>query len=79
MNYEIESALRQKVDEWKFSSLQQKCDKLENEIHSLERRLSYVESKLSNHSDMMTRLVQLMIDSETIEDVSALHEIKNYL
>lgn len=79
-NYEIESKLRDKVDNWKFNALEQEVSSLKNENRQLREIIGRCESKFQNYYEAITQLSRVLIDSgEFEEDENTLHSISQYL
>lgn len=79
MNYEIENALRNKVDNWEINSLKQRVDQLANDNRDLQEKLSRTNSKLQNHYSAINRLIQILIESDRFTEEDQFFEIKQYL
>lgn len=79
MNYELERALRDKVDNWTFHALQNEVSKLQSENRQLQEELNKVQSTLRNRYEGLDKLITMMIDSELFPDTDLLFSIKQYL
>lgn len=79
MNYEIQQALSRKADDWQLNALRQEVQSLKHEISHLQQQLGYNQSRLSNHSEAIRRLIQMMIESGQFVETNELHEIMQYL
>ena len=79
MNYEIEQALRKKVEEWEFNSLKQDVDRLKNENNSLERKCNDLEQKVNNQTEAIRSIISLIVESNVFPETSNLINIQHYL
>jgi predicted component of type VI protein secretion system len=83
MNYDVQEALRRKVDDYQFHALEQKVGHLENENRELTRALDNAKGRLENQYRAIDSLIQMMIEREVNPEISynvdALYNLKNYL
>jgi len=79
MNYELESKLRDKADNWRVDNLQSEIRSLKNEVDELRKTIGRNESRMSNQIYVIRQLVQVIIDNKLLtENESILYEIMNY-
>ena len=80
MNYEVQQALGNKVDNWKHHSLEQKVDSLERDKNKLERQIGNLESKLSNYYYVIEQMISMIAEKEIFhEEYNQLHQLKQNL
>lgn len=79
-NWEIESKLREKVDNWKFNSLEQEVSSLKRENQQLRETIGRCESKFQNYYEAISQITRVLIESEEFEDnEDTLRSIPQYL
>ncbi len=79
MNYEIESKLNDKVDNWQFHALQQEVSSLKNENRQLKDSVKRCENKFQNYYSAFEMLQRILLDSGQITETEDLHSIMQYL
>jgi len=79
MDYNVERALRGKVDEHTFNALKQEVDRLKQENRDLRGDIERIESKLRNNYTTSEALINALIESDKFEDTNRLFEIRMQL
>ena len=79
MNYEVESKLRDKVDNWKFHSLEQEVSTLKNENRQLREDVQRCENKFQNYFNAFELLQRILLESGQITETNDLHSLLQYL
>ena len=79
MNYEVQQALSNKVDTWKFNALQQEVYGLQSENRNLRENLSILNNRVQNHYSAIEQLIQILIDNDVVIDTDQLFNIRQYL
>lgn len=79
MNYEIENALRRKVDDYEFHSLKNEVNRLEHQIKTLENQIQGLNGRIHNYYMAIEKMCQMMIESGLFTEENQLYEIKNHL
>ena len=79
MNYEIESALSKKADDWKVNNLEQEISGLRNTVRQQEERIQQRDNSIQQGQRSLAALVDLLLEKEGVseEEQYQLHNIKN--
>ncbi|RLD59821.1 MAG: hypothetical protein DRI97_00030 [Bacteroidetes bacterium] len=76
MNYETESALRQKADKHELHQLQRDNESLRGEVRELENKVGRVGSNESYLREMVVRLIELLSERMEGELFSELQSLR---
>lgn len=81
MNYEIERALSNKVDEWRFNGLQSEVEHLKQENNALREEINNARNQAYRLQSTMEFIINAIIESSDItEDFkNAIQNAKVYL
>ena len=80
MNYEIESKLREKADNWKVFNLEQKVDSLSRELSDLKSEKERLKVKIDNQSQAIFDIIQILVEKDTTgEYTSQLVNLRGFL
>ncbi len=79
MNYEVESKLKEKVDNWQFHALQQEVSSLKSENLQLKESLQRYENKFQNYYSAFETLQRVLLDSGQMTETNDLHNLMHYL
>ena len=75
----LESKLNNKADKWEMQNLSNKVNKLENENSRLKTAIGELEAVSNNRRQILYKLLDLLIESRSIEETNQLNEMKNYV
>jgi len=82
MNYDVEQALRQKVDNYLFHNLEGEIRRLKDDVHTLEQKVSGHERSISNLHEILLGLIMALendVDHHSPEFDNIIISLKGYL